>query len=289
MNRFYFGACRVQVPTARSSYNSDMGFDGLRVLALESRRAVEMGTLISKAGGLGFVAPSMREVALADNSEALSIAGRVVACEFEMAICLTGVGMRQWDRLVVPRIGEAAWRAALGRLTLVARGPKPVAALREMGLQAAVVAAAPNTWREVVAAVEGRAEKRIVVQEYGRSNVEMLAALRDRGAEVTPVRVYGWDLPEDLEPLKEAARRLAAREFDVALFTTAVQIVHLAQVAREMGMEAAALDGLRRCRVCSIGPSTTELLEEYGVPVAMEPSQAKMGLLVREAAEGAGL
>ena len=73
---------------------------------------------------------------------------------------------------------------------MVARGPKPVAALREMGLVPAMVAPEPNTWREVLAATEGRPERRIAVQEYGRSNAELLDALRARGAEVTPVRVY---------------------------------------------------------------------------------------------------
>ena len=78
--------------------------------------------------------------------------------------------------------------------------------------------------------------------------------MRARGAEVTPVRVYQYGLPEDVEPLREAARRLAGGEFDVALFTTATQIEHLAQVAREQGIEDAALTALRKCRIGSIGP-----------------------------------
>ena len=46
----------------------------------------------------------------------------------------------------------------------------------------------PNTWREMLAAIESRHERRIAVQEYGKSNPELLAGLRARGAEVTPVR-----------------------------------------------------------------------------------------------------
>src|SRR6185437_16581944 len=109
--------------------------------------------------------------------------------------------------------------------------------------------------------------------------------LRARGAEVTPVRVYEYALPVETGPLREAARRLSAGEVDVALFTTATQIVHLAQVARQAGMEESTLAGLRKCFVASIGPTTTEALEEFGVKPKLEPSHPKMGLLVMEAAQ----
>ena len=270
----------------RARYNSGMGFGGLRVLALESRRAAEMEQLIRNQGGEPFVAPSMREMPLAENEEAFAFAERLFAGEFDMAIFLTGVGTRQ----LKPRAGDALCggrhsRRRLRGVTVVARGPKPTAALREMGVAPAVIAPEPNTWRELLAATEGRPERRIAVQEYGRPNPELLDGLRARGAEVTRVRVYQWDLPEDVEPLREAARRLSAGAFDVVLFTTAIQIAHLARVAREEGVEEAALENLRKCRVCSIGPTTTEALEEFGVHPAMEPSHPKMGFLVKEAAE----
>jgi uroporphyrinogen-III synthase len=258
-------------------------FDGLRVLSLESRRAAEMAELIRKQGGDPFVAPSMREVPLEADAAAGRFAERLFGGEFDMMVLLTGVGTRQLNRLLGPRFGEA-----LRSLTLVARGPKPVAALREMGLAPAVVAPEPNTWRELLQALEGRPEKRIAVQEYGRSNPELLDALGRRGAEVTAVRVYQWDLPEDTAPLYEAARRLAAGQVDVALFTTGIQVSHLARAARAQGIEDAAMDALRRSFVGSIGPTTTEALEEYGVHPAFEPSHPRIGVLVLEAAQRSG-
>jgi uroporphyrinogen-III synthase len=264
-----------------------MSFQGLRVLALESRRATEMEQLILKQGGDPFVAPSMREIPLAENEEAFAFADRLFAGGFDMVILLTGVGTRQLNRLLATRYPETAFAEALDRVTLVARGPKPVAALRDMGLKPAIVAPEPNTWRELLAATEGRPERHIALQEYGRSNLELLEGLRARGADVMPVRVYQWDLPEDVEPLREAARRLAAGAFDVVLFTTAIQMAHLARVAHEIGIEDAALRNLRSCQVFSIGPTTTEALEEFGVHPVMEPSHPKMGFLVKEAAERA--
>lgn len=261
-----------------------MSFDGKRVLALESRRAQEIAELIRRQGGVPFVAPSMREVPLAENRALTEFAERLFDGEFDMMILLTGVGTRQLNRALSDAYHDTAFYDAMRKLAIAARGPKPVAALREMGLTPAVVAPEPNTWRELLKALEGRPEKSFAVQEYGRSNEELLEALRARGAEVTPVRVYQWDLPEDTATLREAARRLAAGEFDVALFTTSIQIDHLMRVAAELGVEPAAREGLSRARIASIGPTTSEALEEFGFHPAMEPSHPKMGILVREAA-----
>jgi uroporphyrinogen-III synthase len=255
-----------------------MSLQGRRVLALESRRAAEIAELIRRQGGEPFVAPSMREVPVAGNDEVFRFLDRLVAGEFDLIVLLTGVGTRQLSRVLGERFTEG-----LRRVAIAARGPKPVAALREMGLVPAVVAPEPNTWRELLSALEGRPERRIALQEYGRSNPELIEGLRARGADVTPVRVYEYGMPEDVEPLRQAARLLAAGEFDLALFTTATQIDHLARAAREQGIEDAAIGALRNCRVGSIGPTTTEALEEFGIHPAYEPSHPKMGLLVREA------
>jgi uroporphyrinogen-III synthase len=252
-----------------------MSFAGQHVLALESRRSAEIAELIRRQGGDPFVAPSVREAPVELDAQA----ERLLRGDFEMMILLTGVGTRQLHRLWGDRFVDA-----LRHLTIVARGPKPVAALREMGLSPAITAPEPNTSREILNAIEGRPERRIAVQEYGRPNPALLEALRGRGAEVAALRVYRYALPEDLAPLREAVHSLTAGRFQVALFTTAVQVEHLARVAREEGIEEAALDGLRRCFVASIGPTTTEALEEFDVHPAFEPSRPKMGLLVLEAA-----
>jgi len=253
-----------------------MALQGLRVLSLESRRSAEMAELIRKQGGDPFVAPSMREAPV----DVVPEAERLFAGEFDLMILLTGVGTRQLHRLWGDRFVEA-----LRRLTIAVRGPKPAAAVREMGLTPDLIAPEPNTSREVLAVLEGRPERRILVQEYGRPNPALLEELRARGAEVTALRVYRYGLPEDTGPLREAARRLALGAFDAAFFTTAIQIVHLTRVAREEGIEEEALAGLRKCFVASIGPTTTEALEEFDIQPAMEPSHPKMGLLVLEAAQ----
>ncbi|HUS07223.1 MAG TPA: uroporphyrinogen-III synthase [Bryobacteraceae bacterium] len=262
-----------------------MSFAGRRVLSLESRRAVETAELIRRNGGDPFVAPSMREVPIEHNQAALRFAERLLEREFDMVILLTGVGTRFLVKVMATRYPQEQIVEALAGVVTVARGPKPTAALREIGLAPTILVPEPNTWHEIVAAVSARQERRIAVQEYGKPSTELHDALRSLGAEVTPVPVYQWDLPEDVEPLKRAASRLAAGEFDVTLWTTSTQLVHLLQIAEELGIEPKVRAALQQTMVASIGPTTSETLTEHGLHVDMEPSHPKLGLLVKEAAE----
>jgi uroporphyrinogen-III synthase len=264
-----------------------MAFDGLRVVSLESRRATEMGELIRKQGGDPFVAPSMREGPMENNQEAFAFADRLFRGEFDLMIFLTGVGARALNKILASRYPEEQFAGALRKITIAARGPKPLAALREWKVPVAVTAPEPNTWHELLAALEGRPERRIAVQEYGKSNTELLGALHARGAEVTPVRVYQWDLPEDMAPLREAVHRIAERRADVAMFTTSIQILHLFRVAAEERVHGAMSQALHRMVIASIGPTTTETLEEFGLEPDITPSHPKMGFLVKETAEQA--
>jgi uroporphyrinogen-III synthase len=164
-----------------------MPFAGLRVLSLESRRAKEMEALIRREGGDPFVAPSVQERALDDHGEAIRFVERLEADEFDMVIVMTGAGLAFLRDQVVAHSSAARLGAALRRVTIVSRGPKPLPILSELGARAQIVVPEPNTWKEIVDAVAARAERRIAVQEYGRPNLEMNAALEKLGASVTRV------------------------------------------------------------------------------------------------------
>jgi len=185
----------------------------------------------------------------------------------------------------------AVFAAALARTKVVVRGPKPLAAVRELQVPVWVTVPEPNTWRELLAAIDARAAERplagarIAVQEYGVPNTELIDSLRERGAVVTRVPVYRWALPKDLEPLKHAVRAIARGEVDVMMFTTGVQVVHLWQIVGEMQLEADVMRELARAMVVSIGPTTSEELRRHGLSPDLEPSHPKIGFLVREAAE----
>jgi uroporphyrinogen-III synthase len=264
------------------------------VLVLESRRARELGSIVTSYGGTPLIAPSMREVPLESNTEALSFADGVMLGEFDMVILLTGVGARALVEIVERVRGDREpFLRALREIPVVARGPKPLAIMRELNVPVWLTAREPNTWRELLAGLDEKATERplaglrVAVQEYGVSASELLAGLRQRGAVVTAVPVYQWAMPEDLEPLRQAVTSVASGHVDVALFTTSTQLVHLLRIADDMGQGMAVRDGLRQTVVASIGPTTSEELRQQGIPPDMEPSHPKMGFLVREAAEQA--
>jgi len=269
-------------------------FGGLRVLALESRRAPEIGTLIRNSGGEPLVAPALREVPLESNAEALAFDESLRRGGIDVVIFLTGVGTRALVSVVERTGSRESFLTALRRTKVVVRGPKPMAALRELDVPVWLAVPEPNTWRELLAALDAKASEqplagaRVAVQEYGVSNADLLDGLRTRGAQVTRVPVYRWALPEDIEPLKAAVSAVARGDVDVVMFTTATQVVHLLQVAQDMNLQAAVLKGLMRMVIASIGPTTSEELQRHGLAADLEPSHPKMGFLVREAAERAG-
>ncbi len=266
-------------------------FAGLRVLALESRRAEEIGKLISSRGGAPVVAPSMREVPLESNKEALAFASDLRNGRFPVVIFLTGVGARALARVVQSVYPLEQFIAALKKSAVVARGPKPAAVLREWGVPIAISVPEPNTWRELLRSLDEHAEsapvqgRRVALQEYGAPNPELLAGLAERGAIVTRVPVYQWALPENIGPLRDAVAALAREEIDVVLFTTSIQIEHLLRVAGEMGLAERVRQALRKAVLASIGPTTSEALREHGLAPDLEPSHPKLGFLVTEAAE----
>jgi len=267
------------------------GLAGLCVLALESRRGAEMAKLIANYGGEAVIAPSMREVPLESNTEALAFARSLLAGNFDMVIFLTGVGARALMRVVETAHPLDQMVAALRRVAIVARGPKPAAALKEIGVPVALMVPEPNTWRELLRALDDNKqsfplqERRVAVQEYGASNSELLAGLEARGARVTPVPVYQWALPEDTGPLRAAVEAILRGEIDIVLFTTSIQVVHLLRIAREMNREAGLRRAFARMAVGSIGPVTSEELREQGIEPDFEPEHSRMGFLVNEAAQ----
>lgn len=235
-------------------------------------------------GGEPLVAPAVMEIPLEHNETAFQFADRLYAGEFDMVIFLTGVGARLLHRILATRDPEGRFPGALRRVAVVVRGPKPAAVLREWQVPVAVTIPEPNTWRELLTAIAGRPEKSIALQEYGRTNRELIEGLEAQHRRVFRVPVYQWKLPEDTAPLRQAADELLGGKIDVTLFTTGVQIEHLLDFAAEHQQRDAVLDALRRTFVASIGPTCSESLQACGLTPALEPSHPKMGILVREAA-----
>ncbi len=266
------------------------GFNGLRVLSFESRRAQEIAQLIRKNGGEPILAPSTREVETPNEGEKKLIRG-VLDRKFDAVIFMTGVGARALIHAAEAIASRDDLLQALRQTSIIVRGPKPAAVMRELNVPIALHVPEPNTWREIVKALDEDPTKvplkgrRVAVQEHGEPSPELYAALSERGAEVAAASVYRWEVPEDLEPLKNGIRSLAANEVDVVMFTSSVQYVHAARVADEIGLKDKFRAALSCALVASIGPTTSATLRENGIQADLEPSHSKMGFLVKEAAE----
>ncbi len=263
---------------------------GLKIVSFESRRAQEMAELIRRYGGEPILAPSMREVALSENRAALDFLPELEAGNFDIVVLTTGVGARALNEALLTRYPQerivAAWRKA----RLVARGPKPAAVLKELGLAPWLSVPEPNTWREVLAALDGAAAiagKRIAVQEYGVPNPDLAAGLKQRGAEVKSVAIYRWALPENLAPLRAAIQRIIGGDADAALFTNGAQAEHLFRIAAEDKAEERLRSACNNLVIGSVGPICTQVLKRYGLKPDIEPAHPKMGALLAEVAASA--
>ena len=261
-------------------------FAGLRVISFESRRAALMEQSIQQFGGDAFVAPSVNELPFKQHDEIFDWADRLSHGDFDMVVWMTGAGLTFLRDIVSRRYPRDVFAALLRRVTTVSRGPKPALVLQEMGVRATIVVPEPNTWQEIVHAIAARPERRITVQEYGCANPQLIDAIRRLGKEVSAISIYCWTLPDDLGPLREAARRMAARECDVILFTTSIQLTHLLVVAKQMGLAGAVREALREDLVIgSVGPVMNSTLADHGFTPDVVPAHPKLAMLVRAAAE----
>jgi len=231
----------------------------------------------------------MREVTL-EETAALPFAEALGAGRIDVVIFMTGVGTRGLFEAAAPVLDREAIAKALGGVTVVARGPKPAAALKEIGLKGFVTVPEPNSFREVLAALDKLgplAGRRVALQEYGTPNQELVDGLSGRGAEVMRVPVYRYALPDDTGPLRSALRRIAGGEIPIALFTSRAQVEHALLVAGEEGILEAVRTELSRGVIGSVGPVCSEALRLERLPPDVEPTHPKMGHLVKESAEQA--
>ena len=269
---------------------SESAFNGLTVAAFESRMAAEMRRLIERRGGNPLVAPALREIPLEDNSAALRFGEQLLTEGLDVLVLLTGAGTTTLFEILQTRYAKADLAAALQSTVLIARGPKPVAALKALGFEPTLTVPEPNTWVAVVSTLDAHRPLkglRVAVQEYGLSNRDLLTALEQRGARVLPVPVYRWALPEDIEPLKQVLDKILTGQVQVMLITNAAQIDHVMKVVEQAGQAAQFNAACGKMIVASIGPTASERLRSHGLSVDFEPSHGKMGILVKETSEQA--
>ncbi|MFC4855218.1 uroporphyrinogen-III synthase [Actinophytocola glycyrrhizae] len=258
---------------------------GYTVGVTAARRADELGALLARRGAAVLFGPAIRLIPLADDEDLLLRTRAVIDVPPDFVVATTGIGFRGWVEAAEGwGLGEGLL-AALGKATVLTRGPKAKGAVRAAGLVEAwapVSEGSAELLEHLLAA--GVAGKRIAVQLHGEPLRDFVDVLRGAGAEVVEVPVYRWTGPADPAPLSRLLDALVAGQVDALTFTSAPAAASVLRTAAEEDRLEPVLDALRyRVLVVCVGPITASPLARVGVPV-IQPARARIGALVRELA-----
>ncbi len=263
---------------------------GRTVALMQTRHAAEIAALVERHGGVPVAAPCLREADVDDPAPVVESLAGVAAAPLDLAVFQTGVGT---DRLLAAAAAAGLAGAITARLqaaVVVARGPKPLAALLRHRIRVDRRTVEPHTTGEVVRLLDGDLRgRRVMLQHHGSPNLELAALLHGRGADLVEISTYTWQLPHDLEPVRSFLARLQAGELDLTVFTSASQVDNLFQVAELEGVDDRLAGWLAgRTEVAAVGPVCAAALRARGVPVRVEPARPKMVPLVRALCEHVG-
>lgn len=260
---------------------------GKTIAITEARRAAELASLIRKLGGVPYPAPAIREIPRRDLGPARAVLERICRGEVAMIVFLTGVGTRGFLGLAAEAGKREALLTALQRMFVVARGPKPVAALREAGVRIDLVPREPTS-EGLLSALGGHElhGRTVAVQLYGEENPLLVEGLRARGAAVLEIPLYEWALSEDQGPLVRLIRDLIGGRVDVVAFTSSPQVAHLFAVAERLGLGEALTRALRDSVAVAVqGPVCEAALAARGIEPRIRPDKGTMGALIHSIAD----
>jgi uroporphyrinogen-III synthase len=181
---------------------------------------------------------------------------------------------------------EKAFIEALGRTRTITRGPKPVRALKAIGLSPTRVSEAPTTAGVIAAlAREDLAGATVGVQLSGEPNLPLVDWLEKAGARVRLVLPYLYETAADGHDVRRLLEQAAAGGIDVLVFTSTPHADRLHQVIEQNGMEALWRTAVGRMKLAAVGPIVAQSLRKRGLEVHICPEQGfVMKNLVRQIA-----
>lgn len=246
-----------------------------RVVALaETRQLEELAAMLEKEGATPLRVPLVAILDAEDRGAVVAWLRDLVAGRFAYVVFMTGEGVRR----LVSAAEVAGLRddvvAALGRAKTVTRGPKPVQALRELGLTPHAVADAPTTDGLIATlAREPLAGQTVGVQFHGHDNPPLVEAIEKAGATAVPVRPYRYEPAADAHQVADLIGRMATGTVDVLVITSSPQADRLFEVAAERDLTDVLRAGLKRTTVAAVGPIAAETLVKHGVKVDICPDK----------------
>ena len=246
-----------------------------RTIALaEGRQLEELAQMLEKEGAAILRCPMVSMLDAPDEASVVSWIRELIADRFAYVVLMTGEGVRR----LLSCADRAGLRheaiAALRRTRTVSRGPKPIQALKEVGLMPSIVATPPTT-AGVIAALgaESVNGKVVGVQLFGAANPALEQFLTNAGATAETVLPYVYAPAADGEKIADLIACLARGQLDAIVFTSSPQVDRLFEIAAEKNLEADLAAGLARTRVAAVGPIVAETLRQRGAPVHICPEQ----------------
>lgn len=244
------------------------------VALAEGRQLEELAQMLEKEGGRTLRCPMVSILDAPDPAPVIAWLQRLLAGRFAYVVLLTGEGLRRLAALAQREGLHSEMVRALGQTRTVTRGPKPVRALKELGLCPSKVADVPTT-DGVIAALcpEPLPGKTIGVQLYSASNPPLTEFLERAGAVVDAVQPYIYAARADADRVAGVIREMAAGTVDAIIFTSSPQVDRLYEVAAEQRLTDVLHEGLAKTCVAAVGPVVAENLHARGAAVDVCPEQ----------------
>ncbi len=248
--------------------------EGRSVDLAESRQIEDLANLLQHEGAATLRCPMLSILDLPDPGPALDWLRELIRQPFGYTVFFTGEGVRRLAGIAGSKQMTSAFTAALARSRLVTRGPKPVKALRELGLNPALVAPTPTTAGLIDALKAQHLQAlEIGVQLYPDAPATLTDFLQAAGAHVHAVTPYVYAPDADAQHVADLIAKMANGSVDVIVFTSSPQVDRMFEVAGERKLDGLLADGWRMTKVAAIGPVVAANLRERGVPVHIVPEQ----------------
>ncbi len=267
---------------------TDGSLQDIKVALAESRELDLLAQMLEREGASVLRCPLVTILDAPDPAPVVAWVRRLIAGDFQDIIFYTGEGVRRILHFATDAGLREGCLSALGRVRKITRGPKPVRALREVGLSPDVVAEAPTTAGLIATLqLENLTNRAIGLQIYGQEpNAEMVAFLQGKGAVVSMVAPYVYASESEDARVEDLIRAMAAGEVSAILFTSSPQVARLTEVAEKRGMSATLKTALSRTRVAAVGPIVAGQLLRHGIRADTMPEGAfTMKPLVRAVAK----
>jgi uroporphyrinogen-III synthase len=247
---------------------------GLTIGLAEGRQLEELARMLEREGATALRCPLVSILDTPESGPVVAWLRQLVNDRFAYVILMTGEGLRRLLGFATrEHLGEGAVEA-LGRTRTVTRGPKPMRALKEIGLAPTLMAEPPTT-DGVIATLrpEPLQDKDVGVQLYGHANPALVEFLEAAGARAHPVEPYVYAPAADADRVVDLIERLASGTVQMIVFTSSPQVDRLYEVAAEKGIEEVLKQGLERARIAAVGPIVAGNLRERGARVDISPDR----------------